>query len=104
LLGSLLNIKPILTIDDEGEVSSVDKVRGQKKAMARIIELLKDEYGQQELHVTVAHAKTPEAAAEFEQLLKENLVITKMDYSVVGPVIGTHAGPGTVAAFARPAR
>lgn len=104
LFGSLLNIKPILTIDNEGEVSSLDKVRGHKKAMARIVELLKADFGQQELRMTVAHAKSPEAAQEFEQLLRENLTISEMTYSDVGPVIGTHAGPGTVAAFARPAR
>lgn len=103
LFGSLLNIKPILTLDNDGEVSSVDKVRGSKKAMARIIELLKADYGDRELHMTVAHAKSQEAADEFAELLRANFRISEMTFTDVGPVIGTHAGPGTVAAFARPA-
>lgn len=45
LIGSILNIKPILSLDKEGVVLAVDKVRGSKKAMARIIELLKQTYG-----------------------------------------------------------
>jgi DegV family protein with EDD domain len=103
LFGSLLNIKPILTIDNDGEVSSVDKVRGSKKAMARIVELLKADFGDRDLHMTVAHAKSQEAADEFAELLRANFRISEMTFTDVGPVVGTHAGPGTVAAFARPA-
>lgn len=101
LFGSLLNIKPILTIDDEGEVSSVDKVRGHKKAIARIIELIRADFGDRKLLMTVAHAGAPEAAAEFSEALQAHFDIAEMTYTDVGPVIGTHAGPGTVAAFAR---
>lgn len=103
LFGSLLNIKPILTIDDEGEVSSVDKVRGHKKAVSRIIELLKADFGDRAIDMTVAHAGSPETAEEFSRQLQEYFRIAEMTYTDVGPVIGTHAGPGTIAAFARPA-
>ncbi|WP_028550365.1 DegV family protein [Paenibacillus sp. UNC451MF] len=103
LLGSLLNIKPILSISDEGEVFSVDKVRGQKKAMARIMELLKADYGDKPLHVTVAHANNNPYAEEMSALLREHFTIQSLDYAKIGPVIGTHAGPGAVAAFVRPA-
>lgn len=102
LFGSLLNIKPILTLDDDGEVSSVDKVRGHKKAVARIVELLKADFGDRPLNMTVAHASSPDVAAEFSEVLKANFNIAEMTFTDVGPVIGTHAGPGTVAAFARP--
>ncbi|GAA3407034.1 DegV family protein [Paenibacillus hodogayensis] len=102
LFGSLLNIKPILTIDGQGEVSSVDKVRGTKKAMARIVDLLKADFGDRPIDLTVAHAGAPEAGAEFSRLLQEHFNIAELTYTDVGPVVGTHAGPGTVAAFARP--
>lgn len=103
LFGSLLNIKPILMIDTEGEVSSVDKVRGSKKAMGRIIEMLKADFGDRKLDMTVAHAKTKELSDEFTELLRANFNISELTFADVGPVVGTHAGPGTVAAFARPA-
>lgn len=103
LLGSLLNIKPILSISNDGEVFSVDKVRGQKKAMARIMELLKADYGDKPLHVTVAHACNNPYAEEMSALLKEHFTIQSLNYAKIGPVIGTHAGPGAVAAFVRPA-
>lgn len=103
MFGSLLNIKPILTIDDEGEVNSIDKARGHKKAMARIVELMKADFGDKELHLTVAHSQCREAAEEFSRLLQENFNVAKLTYTDIGPVIGTYTGPGTVAAFAIPA-
>jgi DegV family protein with EDD domain len=103
LVGSLLQIKPILTIDDDGEVASVEKVRGQKKAMSRIAELLKHDFGERELQVAVADAKSPDSADELVALLKSNLNIASLTRCEVGPVIGTHTGPGVVAAFAYPA-
>ncbi|WP_127584305.1 DegV family protein [Paenibacillus koleovorans] len=103
VIGSLLNIKPILTIDPEGQVAPVDKVRGQKKALGRIVELLTEEFGQQEVVVTVAHANTPEAAQEFADLLGQHFNVSSTSFTTVGPVIGTHAGPGVLAVFMIPA-
>lgn len=103
LFGSLLNIKPILTIDSEGEVSSVDKVRGVKKAMSRIVDMLKADFGDRRLQLTVAQASAREAADEFAELLRGSFDISDLSFTEVGPVIGTHAGPGTIAVFARPA-
>jgi DegV family protein with EDD domain len=102
LFGSLLNIKPILTIDSDGEVSSVDKVRGQKKAMGRIVELLKEEFGERELALTIASSAEPKTEEEFSQLLRDHFRVRDITYTKIGPVIGTHAGPGTIAAFAVP--
>ncbi|NOU95206.1 DegV family EDD domain-containing protein [Paenibacillus sp. LMG 31456] len=102
LVGSLLNIKPILSVSDEGTVYSVDKVRGQKKAMARIIELLKQDLGDTPLHITVAHAASLETAELFNELMLQNFVVQSSRYTNIGPVIGTHTGPGAVAVFVNP--
>lgn len=102
LVGSLLNIKPILSVSDEGTVYSIDKVRGQKKAMARIIELLKQELGDRPIHLTVAHAAAMSSAEQFNELMLDHFVVKSTRYTSVGPVIGTHAGPGTVAVFVNP--
>ncbi len=102
LFGSLLNIKPILSIDDDGEVVAVDKIRGQKKAMARIIELLQQAVPDRTIHLNVAHSNSPEAAAQLRELIEQRFEVRSFQYIALGPVIGTHAGPGTVAAFVSP--
>lgn len=103
LVGSLLNIKPILSINEEGLVYSVDKVRGQKKAMARIIELLQQDVSGVPIHVTVAHARSLETARDLEQQLRNQFDVRSVLTTEIGPVIGTHTGPGVVAAFVRKA-
>lgn len=102
LLGSLLKIKPILSVE-EGEAVSVDKVRGNKAAVLRIIELFKQrEMAASKVKVMIAHANAPEAASELGALMEANFQIKVISYTVLGPVIGTHVGPGTVAAFMFP--
>jgi DegV family protein with EDD domain len=103
LVGSLLNIKPILTIDADGEVASVEKVRGQKKAMKRIVELLAEDFAGTEVNICIAHADCLELGQELGALVQEHFQVKETEYTSVGPVIGTHAGPGTVAVFMRPA-
>jgi DegV family protein with EDD domain len=103
IIGSMLNIKPILSIDPEGEVFSVDKVRGQKKAMQRIIELLQQNImASQRVQVIIAHSNVPDTAEQFTQLLQANFQIDSIIYTALGPVIGTHAGPGAIGVFMLP--
>ncbi|CAM3353166.1 DegV family protein [Marinicrinis lubricantis] len=103
MLGSLLNIKPILSIDEEGEVASVDKVRGQKKAFARIVDMLKQQFGDQEIIVIEAHAKAENYADAFKALLEQHFAVRSVQYTTIGPVIGTHVGTGTLGVFICPA-
>ncbi|MCZ8511437.1 DegV family protein [Paenibacillus filicis] len=103
LVGSLLNIKPILSISDDGYVASVDKVRGQKKAMNRILELLQQEFAGKPIHLALAYSTDKTTAQELEALIAGHFEIRSVQYTHLGPVIGTHVGPGTVAAFASPA-
>ncbi|RUS46475.1 DegV family protein [Cohnella sp. AR92] len=104
LFGSLLNIKPILTIDEEGYVNALDKARGQKRAFARIIELLEADFAGKpvDLSVVITPGKT-ELAQELVPMLKEKFDVRHYMESEIGPVIGTHAGPGTVGLFISPA-
>lgn len=103
VLGSLLNIKPILSVDDEGEVASVDKIRGTKKAIQRIVELLQQDYSGQEVDISVVHSNDEAAAENLASVLKEHFQVRNVKYSQLGPVIGTHVGPGTVGVFIGPA-
>jgi DegV family protein with EDD domain len=103
IIGSLLNIKPILSIDPEGEVFSVDKVRGQKKAMQRIIELFKqNKMASQQVQVIIAHSNAHDTAEQFARLLQENFQVASLNYTALGPVIGTHVGPGAIGIFMLP--
>lgn len=104
VLGSLLNVKPILSIDKSGEVISVDKVRGQKKALARIIELLKKDFtAEQKINLTVAHSNALSYGEEVSAMLKEHFQIKEVSFTTIGPVVGTHTGPGAIAVFVSPA-
>lgn len=100
LFGSLLNIKPILSIDREGEVAAIDKVRGQKKAIARILELLAaDVPDRRIIQLHIAHANNLEGAELLREAIMQQFGVQQVDYITLGPVIGAHAGPGTIAAF-----
>jgi len=100
LAGQLLSVKPILAID-EGEVQPLKRVRGRAKALAELIRLFEE--GTEDdpaLHVGVAHA---DAEAELETLvarIRERRPQASLDFEVLlGPVIGTHGGPGTIGLF-----
>jgi DegV family protein with EDD domain len=104
VLGSLLNIKPILSIDDEGMVFPLEKVRGHKRAMARIAELLVADFGSKAVNLTVA--STPgfdSGVREMSELLKQQLNVQAYQETAIGPVVGTHTGPGTIGLFVTPA-
>ncbi len=95
LIGSLLNIKPILSLDIDGGVMAADKARGRKKAEKTMIEMLKNTYGDRALFAAVCHADAREEATAFIELAKEELNIEELIITEIGSVIGTHVGPGT---------
>jgi DegV family protein with EDD domain len=99
VVGSLLNIKPILSINEEGFVCAVDKVRGRNKAVNRVFELLKEAVPQGPVSAAVFHANVPEEAEQWMARIKEDpyFELKEAVITEIGPIIGTHAGPGTVA-------
>ncbi|QHT61816.1 DegV family protein [Paenibacillus lycopersici] len=99
LFGSILNIKPILKVDRDGVVSPVDKVRGTKKAMQRIIDLFKEDFGGEMIDMTVGWTHKSELALELAALAQSQLNVRNIRQTDIGAVIGTHAGPGAAALF-----
>lgn len=98
LLGGLLGIKPILGVVG-GEVASIDKVRGGRKAHPKILELMRERVDpQRPVLGGVAHANAPMWADRLRGLLQENLQVAELFIAEMGPVVGTHTGPGTVGA------
>ncbi len=100
LAGQVLNVKPILTIRG-GEVAPLKRVRGRAKALAELERLLAegtdDEPG---LHVGVAHADARREADELVRRIESARPRASLDFfTELGPVIGTHGGPGTLGLF-----
>ena len=95
-LGTALNIKPILALDD-GRIEAVEQVRTRSKSLARLVELTEKRIGgRTPVHLAALHANAEEEAKTVlqEAVARFNPVETIM--SEVSPVVGTHAGPGTV--------
>lgn len=103
VLGTLLNIKPILSIDKEGVIYAVEKARGRKKALARVVELFKQELGSVgKVDVAIGHTVRPESADEILELLRQHFEVGDVVYSHIGSVVGTHVGPGCNAIYIWP--
>ena len=98
LMGGLLSIKPILTLND-GEVHPHEKVRTRAKALARIIEIVQSGGPYEE--ITVMHASAEDEAAYLTSILEPMCSDLPILSSQIGPVVGTHAGPGSVAVATR---
>ncbi len=99
-VGSALDLKPIITESKEGKIISADKVRGRKAALRyladRTFENIVDAANQT---LIIMHADCPEDAARLEALIRERVPDLQAIQTVfVGPVIGAHCGPGTIAA------
>ena len=96
LVGTLLNIKPLLEIRD-GRVEPLEKVRSKKKAVRRALEVLAERFdGQGPLRLVVLHAQCPGEAEQLAQKMRELFTCASLDVAEISPVIGTHAGPGTL--------
>ncbi len=96
LFGSMLNIKPILEVQN-GRVEPVEKVRSRKKALRRLVDLAVDRMGGREpVRVAVLHADAEAEAQRLMDMLKEKVTPVEAYITPVSPVVGVHVGPGTV--------
>ena len=96
-LGAALNLKPILEVVD-GKIEAIDRVRTRKKSLSRLLELVDERVnGNEPLRLAALHANSPDDARFLLQAAVEKYNPVESVFSAVSPVIGTHAGPGTVA-------
>jgi fatty acid kinase fatty acid binding subunit len=95
-------VKPILAFDD-GEVAPLKRVRGRSKALGELEEIFRDStegQGDPDLHVGVGHAEADEDCDELARRIKAVRPDASLDIvTTLGPVIGTHGGPGTLGLF-----
>ena len=102
LVGSLLNIKPILSINSEGEVCPKDTARGKNKATGRVFDLLKQDAPNGLERVAVLYSNNREEADTWVARIKDEFEMDQVYLAEIGPVIGAHAGPGTLAIISLP--
>lgn len=97
-LGSLINIKPILQLQD-GRIEALEKVRSRAKAAERLVEILVERAGRSRtLRGAVVNALAPEEAKALQERLAAALPFVEMYSLGLSPAIGTHTGPGTIGA------
>lgn len=99
--GTLLNIKPVLHVDDEGHLIPVSKVRGRKKSLNALLDHMAHTATAPvaDQMVFINHGDCPDDAAYVEAQVKERFGVKDVVVNYVDPVIGAHSGPGTMALF-----
>lgn len=98
VIGSVLKFKPIIIVDKEGHLVNVGKVRGRKASIKELFERLKASENLEELgYVFISHSDCLEDVKTLEAMIKEEYQSVQVIVGDIGPVIGAHTGPGTIA-------
>ncbi|WAA08676.1 DegV family protein [Fervidibacillus albus] len=98
-VGGLLNIKPLLNVED-GKLIPLEKHRGRKKLFNRIIDLMEergDDLSNQ--MIAISHGDDEQSALELKRLVEEKFGCKNIYINIIGSAIGSHSGPGTLAIF-----
>lgn len=98
IAGTLLSIKPVMHVDDDGKLKAVHKIKGRKKSMKCMVDMMEEsaiDPGTQTVFIT--HGDCVEEAEKLADMVKERFGTTDFILNYMGPVIGAHAGPGTLA-------
>lgn len=100
LVGTMLGIKPVLHVDDEGHLIPVSKVRGRRQSLDALVQKMAETAVQpEEQTVFISHGDCLEDAEYVADRVREKFGVKNIQINYVGPVIGAHSGPGTVALF-----
>lgn len=95
-IGTALNMKPVLALKD-GRVEAVERIRTKSKALDRVLELVVEQTkGKSNIHLATLHANAEEDARQLLERADQELKAVESILTSVSPVVGTHAGPGTV--------
>lgn len=98
VLGTALKIKPVLSVDKEGKLFVESKVRGTKKCIEYLVDKLEEEAGHlPKQTVIIGNGDNLEQAKVLEKILRERDLVKDVIITNIGPVIGTHTGPGMLA-------
>lgn len=98
LFGTLLGIKPVMHVDDAGCLIPVSKVRGRKQSLDALVQHMADTILPGQKTVFISHGDCPDDAQYLAQRVREQVDVEVLT-GYIGPVIGAHSGPGTIAVF-----
>lgn len=100
LFGTVLHIKPILTINDEGRVLPVIKAKGRKNALSTIAKIVIEKIeNPEEATISICHGDAEEEALKLKELILKGVNVKNVVINYIGPVVGTYGGPGALAVF-----
>ena len=100
LVGSMLQIKPVLHVDDEGHLINIGKARGRQASLKALVNRMEETaIDSGSLTVFISHGDCLEDARTVERMVRDRFNVQDIYINYVGPVIGAHSGPGTVALF-----
>ncbi|MEG0230106.1 MAG: DegV family protein, partial [Oscillospiraceae bacterium] len=102
VMGTLLGIKPVLHVDNEGKLVPLAKVRGRRQSLDALVDLMEKKiqnYNFDNKIFFISHGDSLEDAQYVQEQVTKRFKIKDCLISPVGPVIGTHSGPGTIALF-----
>ncbi len=102
IVGSVIGIKPLLHVDNEGHLVAVGKARGRKKSLLKLVDMMEERLGSyagKQENVFISHGDCEEEAKFVGEKIKERCGAKNVLISCIGPVVGTHSGPGTIAVF-----
>ena len=99
MVGTLLSIKPVLHVDDEGHLINMEKARGRKASVRRLAAKVLEDMLEEDQPIFISHGDCLEEAEQLADLLRGKPHIGEITIGYVGPVIGAHAGAGVLAIF-----
>lgn len=100
LVGTMLGIKPVLHVDDEGHLINVGKARGRRHSLLALLANMEKTCIKPEQQIVfISHGDCEEEARWLAKQVKQKLHVEEVKIGYIGPVIGSHSGPGTVALF-----
>ena len=102
IVGTMINLKPLLHVDDEGHLIPLSKVRGRKKSLATLVSMMEERIGSWKDKndiIFISHGDCEEDAQYVAKLVREKFGYESFLINTIGATIGTHSGPGTVALF-----
>jgi len=94
-LGSALSIKPILHVQN-GRIEPLERQRTRRRSVARLLELMEERVGSSEVHAAVLHCDAPAEAQGLAEQVAARFRCAELLTVEAGPVVGTHAGAGTL--------
>ena len=100
ILGSMVKVKPVIHMDNEGKLQVIGKERGRKKSLNRIVDMAVEQAkGWDNDIIMITHGDCEEDANYVAELVRKKMGIDNILINCIGTVIGSHTGPGVVAVF-----